>query len=362
MDATETTPATQIEAILRAYDLPPAIPARSDDPSGWLTPIALQARTMCRIAGAEFLLLGSGEMQAVAIQGDDVEAVAIYQGMFWMLCRFAAVAAGSGVFPAMEGTDRPSWTPDVVRSLHTPRELLEEATPFDWQAESLGWKQAPERQMLFYLVLNLMFRFVLFHELGHLRNDHGRRRMADPPMLVDRLGPALTASDVAIPAQAREIVADGYALMLSIDTLEKEVRGGQETEMGRIIRDRLFPDDAAIVHFVMTIVNLYFRLADRSDWQSTPLDRLTHPPAPFRMKALFALLYEQRPLNLDEDRIREIIMATELQSDALMSVMLDIIPNPGWLKTVSTPEHDRHFRRLYEEFPRWSGRMAAPRP
>jgi hypothetical protein len=64
---------------------------------------------------------------------------------------------------------------------------------------------------------------------------------------------------------------------------------------------------------------------------------------------------------LTEQNVRTIIETADLAGDALMSVILNIFPNPKWLETISTPEHDRHFLRLYEEFPNWSGPMEGNR-
>ncbi len=348
-----------VRSILTKYKLPSIMTVRPDDLSGWMTPFSIDAHNICHLSGAEFVFLESSEMNAIAIQ-DEVEIVGVCAGMFWMLCRIAAVAAGKGVFPDMEGEIELGWEPDVLRSLQTPRELLSEGVQFDWVMESIGWKQAPERQILFYLILDILFRFVVFHELGHLQNDHGRRQKAQDlsPLFIDRLGPRLIDPADAIPSQAREIIADGYALEMTLKTLDTKLLQGAEFEMIQIIRKRLIPDNTALISFVLTIINLYFRTADRSDWEDLPINHLSHPPAPFRMKALFAHLVEQKPFNIDEMTAMSAVNNSRVSSDALMSVMLNIFPNPKWLNSISTSAHDYHFAQLYEELPRWSGRMS----
>jgi hypothetical protein len=213
--------------------------------------------------------------------------------------------------------------------------------------------------MLFFLVLTVLFRFVVFHELGHIRNDHVRRRMNTDaaPTMADRLGPELIDPSEAIPSQAREIIADGSALLMTIESLDHELNLKHDLEMTQVFRDRLIPDKAALVGLVLTILHLYFRMADRSDWEHLPLDRLTHPPAPFRMKALFSLLIEKPPLGLSEGDTIEAIKRTFLIGDAVMSVILDVFPKPNWMKTIETPAHDRHLGLLFEEFPRWVGKV-----
>jgi hypothetical protein len=333
-----------------------------EDQSGWMVPFAIQAQEMCEAGGATFVFLESADMQAVAVQ-DERDVVGVYAGMFWMLCRLASLVASSGVFPAMKGQIEPAWIPELERSSRTPRELLEERRPFNWALESIGWKQDPDRQILFYTVLSLLFRFVVFHEIGHIVNDHGRRRRRTgrDALLIDRPNPLLLDPNEALSSQAREVIADGFALTHTIKTFSQEMSSGSHLALAQIVRERLAPNASASIRFVLSVVYLYFRLSDRSDWQSVPIDRLSHPPAPFRMKALLALLVDLKPLGINESTAASIISQTMLSGDALMSVMLSIFPQPDWIKQISTPAHDRHFGQMYERFPDWTGRLS-PQP
>lgn len=346
------------EELLSKYGLPRIMGVRPEDPSGWMVPFAIQAQQMCATADIAFEFLESPNIQAVAVQGKS-DFVGIYAGMFWMLCRLAALVARSGVFPAMKGDVEPRWTPDVKRSLQTPRLLLEAEGPFDWEIESIGWKQAGERQILFYAVLSLSFRFVVLHEIGHIVNDHGRRRMCSGTnaLLVDRPEPQLLDPKEAVQSQARELIADGFAFQHTIKTFHDEISNGSHLELAQIVRERLAPDASALISFALSVIFLYFHLSDRSDWQSIPIDRLSHPPAPFRMKALLALLFETKPLGIDEAAAAAIISETMVSNDALISVMLNIFPQPEWIEQISTPAHDRHFGQIHKEFPNWLGRL-----
>ena len=349
----------EIEELLSKYGQPRQMVVRPDDQSGWMLPFHMQAQELCGVVGADFAFLESPIMQAVAIQCER-SVVGVYAGMFWMLCRLASVVAGSGVFPAMKGDVEAKWDPEVRRSLKTPRELLEETVPFDWSMESIGWKQAGERQILFHTVLSLSFRFVVLHEAGHIVNDHQPRRKlhgADA-LLVDHPNPRLLDSkEEGVCSQAREIIADGFAFFHTIDTFSNELANGSHLEMAQIIRQRLTPDAPTLIRFALSVIFLYFRLSDRSDWQNLPIERLSHPPAPFRMKALFALLYETKPLGIDEATAGTIIRETMVNSDALMSVVLNTFPQPDWIEQISTPDHDRHFEVIHEQCPNWSGRL-----
>lgn len=348
-----------IEELFRQGRLPRPMVVRPDDPSGWMVPFAIQAQEICAAAGASFVFLEGADMQAVAIQDQKNNVVGVYAGMFWMLCRLASLVAASGVFPAMKGVAEPIWTPELERSLQTPRDLLNEKQPFNWAIESIGWKEAGERQILFYVVLALSFRFVVLHEVGHIVNDHGRRRARSgtAPLLVDRPGPRLLEPKEAVQSQAREIIADGFAFQHTIKNFDNELSNGSHLELAQIVRERLAPDAPGLIGFALSVVFLYFRLSDLSDWQSAPINRLSHPPAPFRMKALFAVLVETKPLGIDEATAAALIKRTMAGGDALASVMFEIFPQREWIKQISTPAYDRHFGQIYKEFPNWLGRL-----
>jgi|GEM_PF-5318555 len=347
-----------IEEILQKYGLPRSMVVRHDDPSGWMTPFAVEAQEICSASEVSFVFLESQGMQAVAVQ-DQENLVGVYAGMFWMLCRLASLVAARGIFPALQGVSEPTWKPDLERSERAPRDLLDERKPFDWQLESIGWKGAGERQILFHVVLSLCFRFVVLHEVGHIENDHGRRRgrTGDNLLFVDRPSPRLLQPEGAYESQARELIADGFAFQRLIRIFDNELTQGSHLEYSRIVRERLVADAPSLIRFTLCIIFLYFRLSDRSDWHSTPLNRLSHPPAPFRMKALFALLVEAKPFGVNEEKVCQVISETISVGDALASVVFDTYPQPEWIKRISTPEHDRHFNKIYEQFGNWSGRL-----
>lgn len=347
-----------LDEILKQHGLPRAMIVRPDDRSGWMAPLAMQASMWCSSAGASFAILEDGRMQAVAIQAE-VNVVGVYAGMFWMLCRIASVATARGIYPVVEGGADPEWLPDIERSLKIPRELLDETDPYDWEIESISWRDAGDRQVLYYHLISVLFRFVVFHEIGHINNDHIIRRKTkeSSPLHVDRLGPKLIEPEFAIPSQAREIIADAYAMRMTIETLHSDLANHEGEELVKITRKGLVRNKSDLVTFVLTIINIYFRVADRSDWADLPLDRLSHPPAPFRMKATLAYLMEVLPLGINLEEAELAIKTAISGSDAIMSVMLDIFPTPVWYESIATNEHNHHFTRIYEECPRWSGKM-----
>lgn len=351
-----------IPDILRSWRLPPPLKISFDDPTGFLFPFHREGLDIChgvpRSRECSFTFIESTAMQAVAVQ-DEIDIVGVYAGMFWMLCRLASSAAASGVFPAMTGGKEPEFKPDVKRSLHLPRDLLDEGKQFDWEAESATWIEYPERQMLFLLILNVLFRFVVNHEVGHIWNDHGRRRLGRATSLcVDSVQPIQVKAEDAIASQAREIIADSFAFKRTIEVLDRELELKAELDMTKIVREKLLPNRDEIASFVLVIVFLYFRLSDLSNWHGQARDTLTHPPAPFRAHALAAALLEHRHLGISEKSAGLAIRKASLGSAALMTVILGIYPDLHWLKTVSGTQDKEHFQRIFDEIPNWHGPLS----
>ncbi|MGO6742105.1 hypothetical protein [Rhizobium ruizarguesonis] len=351
-----------ISDILRSWKLPPPLKIRFDDPTGFLFPFHEEGMDICRAVPrpreCSFTFIESTGMQAVAVQ-DEIDIVGVYAGMFWMLCRLASSAATSGVFPAMVGGKEPEWKPDVNRSLRLPRDLLDEGKQFNWEAESATWKEYPERQMLFLVILNVLFRFVVNHEVGHIWNDHGRRRLGKAASLcIDSVEPSQITVDDPIAAQAREIIADSFAFKRTIEVLDRELELTAELKMTKIVREKLLPNRDEIASFVLIIVFLYFRVSDLSNWRGQARDTLTHPPAPFRAHALAAALLEHRHLGISEKSAGLAIQKASLGSAALMTVILGIYPDLHWLENVSGTQDKDHFQRIFEEIPNWHGPLA----
>lgn len=348
-----------LDDILKKYRLPHSMHIEVQNESMFMFPLAEEARKICKQHGAEFTFVEGLEMQAGAIQ-DDIDIVVMYAGMFWMLCRLAAEITRGGAFINMNGQAEPTWNPDFKKSMQIPREILDEGNVFNWKIESADWNEHPERQMLFYAVLSILFRFVIFHEVGHLANDHVRRRHNDsavPAILMDAPQQACEVED-PISSQAREIIADRFSLFRVIATLDHELDLKAETEMAQTLRKKLMATKKELIGFVLTVIFLYFRLSDRKDWKSELLKELSHPPSPFRMKALLATILENfKKLGISEKEAEQLINEVNLVGEAVISVTLNTYPDLDWLRSISTPEHDEHYNCIYHEIPKWHGRL-----
>jgi hypothetical protein len=96
-------------------------------------------------------------------------------------------------------------------------------------------------------------------------------------------------------------------------------------------------------------------MMDRNDWYSENIFRLTHPPAPFRLKNLFALTLENGISNLSEDEVGLLLKEQCFACSALVSVVYNQYPRLNWFEEVGSPRFNELFAALYEEFPKWCG-------
>lgn len=348
----------EIGDILVAHRLPPRLDYRSMPLNPWFAlceqeGIGLSAHGLSP-ARVQFCFYESAGIQAVAIQ-EPGNLAAMSAGMFSMLCRLSATITSKGIMPSMGRTLGPNWQPDISNSILPVRDLLDPTVPFDWLVESAGWVDDPERSTLFYFLLSTMFRFVVVHELGHIAYDHPRRRRVQSAasMFADGDIQTLLTPTEALPSQAREAAADAFAFRRLLEILDRELLIKKDHTVAKIVRAYLAPDNIALASYALTALYLYFRMSDRADWIAVPLDTLSHPPAPFRLKLLCAHLIENSFLGVREPDALAAVRKAVISGDAIMSVALNSFPNPQWFEALESKAFDDHFAVLSQEVPQW---------
>ncbi|MCY1460014.1 hypothetical protein D9M71_775350 [compost metagenome] len=94
-------------------------------------------------------------------------------------------------------------------------------------------------------------------------------------------------------------------------------------------------------------------MMDRQDWYSVDIFKLTHPPAPFRLKNLFALTAELGVANLTEDETGELLVQYYYGCNAIIAVAYNHYPSLNLFEEMGTPRFNKLFNALYEEYPKW---------
>ncbi|MFS2201997.1 hypothetical protein ACCD00_26185 [Pseudomonas sp. Pseusp3] len=343
------------DALRQACLEPRLVSSDIADTNPWFLIVERDLSLLCQNAlptPVNFTFNISRSIQACVLYRSNL--VVMTAGMFNVLCRVASKIVTSGVFIEFEGGVEPTWTPNAEFAFSSVASDLS-STAFNWGVESKSWHKFGERQLIFFYILQTLTRFVVLHELGHVFHNHGARfqERGSSSVDVDLAQSELLTNEEGVASQAREIIADNFAFIRLKKIQERELASKAGAEATDLLVSKLLRGEQERVRFLLTTVYLYFHMMDRHDWYAVDIFRLTHPPAPFRLKNLFALTLETGVANLNEDEIGEMLMQHHYVCNALVSVVYNHYPTLDLFKEVSTPRFNRLFNALYEEYPKW---------
>jgi hypothetical protein len=174
-------------------------------------------------------------------------------------------------------------------------------------------------------------------------------------MIVDGDAADTDARRKAVVSQAKEIVADSYALNAHLRMLNAEYDRADLDSMRQLLRDKMLASPRARLRATLLSAFLDFQLLDRHRWTIETAMLATHPPAPFRVKSLYATALERKLPQLPEKEIIEEISVAQSLGSAVLSVGLNRFPNPAWLQAIEGPQFDAQFSEIFVEMPNWIG-------
>lgn len=224
---------------------------------------------------------------------------------------------------------------------------------FKWDRLCLPWIEEDERVTLFFFLVISMLRFIVLHELGHIYYGHGRTDEGRLMMIVEGNSSKEDTRRKAIVSQAKEIIADSFALGKYFLLLNGEYDSSNIDTMRKLIRDKMLNSPRMRLRAILISAFLVFQLLDRNNWTNKAAKLATHPPAPFRMKALYATALELKFPKLPENEIIEEISLANTLGDAILSIGLNVYPNHYWLESIEGKEFDSHFHAIHKEMANW---------
>lgn len=318
-------------------------------PNEWYRHAEFEAKQLCAEfkPALYFTFNCNPELQAYAIHKTNL--VVVTAGLFDFLCRLADRIVSKGLFSEIGQPTKQTWMPDPERSAKTARELIR-GKPFD--SDSATWKGDAERESLFFYLLLTMFRFVVLHEIGHLLHRHGERRGGvAATMDIDTVQPLLLAEETALDAQARELVADKFAMDALQIILEAEIERIENTPFTSNLGKKLLDSQQKRLQFLLQAVFVYFSAIDRLPGGSAEKAILmSHPPAAFRLVTIAATAAEKHQDEMDHNNL----LAATIIGDSLIAVALDRKPDPDWLIHMQNPLFKKHYKKLYARVPYWT--------
>jgi hypothetical protein len=328
--------------------------SREDAPNSWYGVMQFEAESLCaQLEEPSYFTFNSeARLQAYAVY--DAHLVVVTAGLFDFLCRLVGRIVASGLFSTIGQplTER-TWNPDPLRSEQLPRELLRDE-PFN--VVSPPWTEDSQRAGLFFYLLLTMFRFVVLHEIGHLYHRHGDRlggvRVG---MDIDTVQPRLLREDCALNSQARELVADKFAMHLLLELQEVELERIARTELIAPLGEKLLNTAQKRVAFLLNAVYVYFSATDRIP-NASPMDalRMSHPPAAFRYMTIAATALESTTSRIGEEAARKAVLAGGVGGDALLAIALNRKPDPAWITRMQDRSFSEHYGKLYERVDGWT--------
>ena len=296
-----------------------------------------------------FCFSADHRVQAYAIH--DEQAIVLAAGMFDLLCKLTASMVSSGLYPAVGASSLAAWEPDIKNNLLSVRGSLEEGT-FNW-SDGPSWARDPDRLELFFQILRTMVRFVVLHETGHLWHRHGERHRQGHRIEVDSNSPNRLPQEKALESQARELLADQFAFRLLIQGQHGENQGVFANPSADNLRCTLLRSPRDEIAFYLLVVYFYFYAVDRLDWSVGDAHLYSHPPAPFRLKALIADLFEFGALGVQQEECKSVISDACLVANAAVATTFRRFPDMNWMESMADPHLYEHFTNLCREIPKW---------
>ncbi|MBN3785518.1 hypothetical protein [Burkholderia sp. Ac-20353] len=289
------------------------------------------------------------EMNAAALYPE--KTVVVFRGMMEAIFKISARLVGRGAFPLIGSLPGQSWTPDYALLFRTPSETLASLEPFENDVGQFPWLLSPERLALFMFISNTMFRFIVFHELGHFFHEHGGPKQAEHVMDFDEMAAPSSLGD--IDQQAKELLADTYAFQRLMHFQREHLLTPYADPVRTLLASHFAGSDEDLAIFVGTIVYIYFQMTEVPGDRERDPATWKHPPAPFRLKTIFATTLEYGVLDIPPNAVTRILQATILRSQALITTMLDQHATDEWLGSMSAPKFGVHYERLLEAMPLW---------
>lgn len=221
-------------------------------------------------------------------------------------------------------------------------------------AIKLSWFYDSERLELFFQLLCSLVRFVVLHEFGHLWHQHGERRKEGHRFEIDTIGfKSLREPKQALESQARELLADQFAFRSLLRIQHEEILHPPIRESENSVRSALLTSPSEEISFGLLITYFYFYAVDQSNWNVENIHLYSHPPAPFRLKALLCDLFEFGVLGLSPSECQSLIIRANAIANAVISTTFQRFPDLSWMALMNDNRLLIHFTRLCDEIPNW---------
>jgi hypothetical protein len=300
-----------------------------------------------------FAFIDSIRIQAAA-HGES-NSIAIYKGMMDFIFRVSSMLC---VHDLPEGQFSRQDLPWVKNKL----QWINNNTPFDFDDDNFWWLNNKITRTIFDFSSEIIFKFVVMHEIGHIHNMHSQRRSDNTRKnsneninvfenetlhTIEKEKNIQYSDEEIIHSHVREIIADTYAAQFSLDELYKPIKH---------IPDSIKELNSVFILFQIFIATYFWAMSKTKDVDENQYE--SYPSHAFRFKAIQSTLLEHGINKQSEDTAYKLINLSLGQ----LAVYMNKISNSGdFLGWVSQPEknyqHQLHYKKICEKIPEWSNSL-----
>lgn len=263
----------------------------------------------------------------------DSRIVFMTYGMFNSICKLAEKMTLSGSWTGTEAKESDYYC------------LTEGRVPFKFSHDR-NFSDDTVSLHFFIYVLNVLFRFIIFHEIAHYVKKHNYRdNQPKEGITSDMLGYESNGPEQdTLSKQARELVAD--AASFSHLLAYSQACFDSEEPLIQTLKG-VFPNDFATSTLNLSIIYCYFKMMDNGKG-ADKLFTLSHPTAAFRAKVILSHYIE---INTNEESDSDFIRILYFVIN-LSSTIFDSDRN-SFLSEVQGEKIDDWFMKLYKEQEKW---------
>ncbi|MEK7453679.1 MAG: hypothetical protein AABZ76_02060 [Pseudomonadota bacterium] len=338
---------------LSRFGLGPRLDTRAMPDNPWLACLEWDAvQVLAAVSKTESIAFAFTESMYLQAGASTASRQILVSGSLGdMLCRLCAAIVGAGVFIKL-GNPSVEWTPETGAA--SVRSTLD-SEPFRWSPAFIPWHGDEERVQLFLFLLVQAHRFVLLHEAGHILHRHGPS--AEPRghgAIIDGRESSEADEAAAASSMARELVADAEAFHLHFQLLDHQFAQAAGEPMGALLAEKLVGTPRERLRMTLLSAFLIFQILDYRTWSIETARLRTHPPAPFRVKAIYATAVDLKHPGITQQELIEEIGYARLLGSVVVDVGLNRLPQLSWLNQVDGTEFDELFLRIYAEMHKWA--------
>ena len=301
----------------------------------------------------DFHIADSELMNATVVY--PTKSIVICRGALNGILRIGKAIVESELFPDMMG----NYVPPSRRESSLPldirrRALLNPSKDFVLDPTQSPWVIDEERANLFTIITELLFGFLVCHEIAHHFHRHGERGGREDYNNFDSDEMLGEQEPGSLDKQARECVADdcGFRVLLhNMDEILSRKNFFGDSYL-YFLKNKFFIHAGGLLAKCYQIAFIYFYFMEIPNWEEMNPDEWAYPPAGFRLHAIYSSSLAQPPLDLERSSLFGLLEEALASADEIVRVAFGLPFDIDWLSKMG--QYKPHAEKVSERMGRWS--------